>query len=156
MGRKPTAYRQRPPADNSKQLTMIGDDLIAAARVVKAGIGATLGAFNFAGMFTNYILLSVAVGVALTVSITSFSAFYGVLSFSTSFLGDITSSPWYSFISYTLNFDFLQLIFTSYYLTFVILVVSLIGVASFWLSVIILPHVIAAIRSTINWMTGDH
>lgn len=134
---------------------MIGDDLIAAARVVKAGIGATLGCFSFATLFTNYIVLSVSVGIALTASISTFASLYGLLSFSFTFLGDIFDSQIYAFISYTLNFDFLQAIFVGHYLTLVTVVSFYVGVGVFYLGVILLPHLLSVIRSTINWMTGD-
>lgn len=135
---------------------MIGDDLIAAARIAKAGIGATMGVFNIAHLFTNYILLSFALAAGITVSITVFSSLYGVLDFSLTFLSDIFSSDWYSFISYTLNFDFLQTIFSSYYISFILLFSVYIGCVVLWLSLIVLPHLTSVIRSTINWMTGDH
>lgn len=135
---------------------MIGDDLIAAARLAKAGIGATLGVFNIGHLFANYILLSFAVGAALTVSITAFVSLYGVLDFSITFLSDVFSSDWYSFISYTLNFDFLETIFSTYYISFILLISVYMGCVVFWLSVILVPHLLAVIRSTINWMTGDH
>lgn len=134
---------------------MIGDDLIAAARVVKAGVGATLGCFNFATLFTNYITISVSVSIALVASISAFASLYGLLSFSYTFLGDILDSQIYAFISYTLNFDFLQAIFTGHYLTLVTVISLYVFVGVFYLSVILVPHLLSVIRSTLNWMTGD-
>ena len=134
---------------------MIGDDLIAAARVAKAGIGVTLGAFNIGSSFISYTALSIAIGSAFAASLTTYLSLYGLLDFSLTFLGDIFDSDWYAFISYTLNFDFLQGIFTSYFVCFILLLSLFVGVNVFYFSVIIIPHVMAVIRSAINWMTGD-
>lgn len=124
-------------------------------RLVKSGIGVAFSALLGVTTFGEWVTF----GIGFSVLFTTFGTVsYLVYNFSVFYISGIDSylaSDIYSFVAYTLNFDFIGRFITFYYSTFCLVV-------GLWLSLrcsIFVAHIIpsasASVRSIINWITGD-